>query len=73
MGNTPSSDPVPVDSLHAGVTDAVADGDTGQDESSEPDRRFTVHRELTFTLSYNVKGTAKPRLIRKFIKWLNKV
>lgn len=72
MGDSPSSGFVPDDCVSASVTDATAVGDTGQNEFNEPDRKFTVHRQLDFTVSYHVEGTAKPRLVRRFIKWLRK-
>ena len=72
MADTPSSDSIPADSVPSGAPDAVADGDTGETQSDGPDKQFTLHRQLTFTLSYHSEGSVKPKLIRQFIKWIRK-
>lgn len=72
MAAASSSDPLPVSGVSTGVADTVAVDNQREGDLDESDRKFAIHRQLTFTLSYNTQGTVKPRYIRRFVKWLRK-
>lgn len=72
MADTSSSHPLPVNSVLAGASGTATADNQREDDADRPDTKYSIHRQLNFTVSYHHEGTAKPGLIKRFNKWLRK-